>query len=189
MITSKYEEALIAISRAVNSRGLKIMLMPGLTYAPMPPQAFVDRINQLTDGHPVNMESGLGGSDEYRNVAENVILLATALRECVSHQDFGVMGCAEASKPLYQRLPTDCDLSMTGLEECAIRMKAAASYKLYVNHKLFPYAAMLVKHMGAETRDHPFAPYINIVSLDKLKRDEWFIEGDAFEAWGSPGVS
>lgn len=74
---TKYEEALIAIGNAVNSKGLRIILMHDLP--PRSPQGFVDRIHEITSGVPVNFTTS--NLADYKNLAENVILLATALRE------------------------------------------------------------------------------------------------------------
>jgi hypothetical protein len=199
MTTNRFEAAMIDMMGATDSRGLKIMLMPYNSLQGLPsPQAFVNRIHELTAGMPLSMD-GMGGSAEYENLAVNVGLLANALKECVRYQGrTGSHGCKVEGggwpktnaqlDNLYKSLPVTCDLSTTALEECAIRMKAHASYKLFVHQKQFPYACMLVKHMGGESKDHPFAPFINVVILDTLKHCEWFIEGDAFDAWGSPGV-
>lgn len=192
MSSNRFEAAMIEVMGAKDSRGLKIMLMPYNVLQGMPsPQAFVNRIHQLTAGMPLSMD-GMGGSAEYENLAVNVGLLANALKECVRYQ--GVTGSHAQGKTnaqldnIYKSLPVTCDMSTTALEECAIRMKPHSSYKLYVHSKQFPYACMLVKHMGGESKDHPFAPFINVVVLDTLAHCEWFIEGDAGDAWGSPGV-
>lgn len=95
-----------------------------------------------------------------------------------------VLSDAQAYKPL----PTRCSLSMTGLEECAIRMLPSRIYTLYVHKNMLPYATMLVKHMGAMTQDNPFSPCINVRTEDKCGREEWFIESGMDEAWGSEGV-
>jgi hypothetical protein len=191
---------MIAVMGATNSRGLKIVLMPYNSLQGMPsPQAFVDRINELTSGVPISMDGTGDSAAWYENLAVNVGLLANALKECVRYQGVtGSHGCAvegtvrgktvHQQDNVYKRLPICCDLSQTSLEECASRMKAVGSYKLWVHPKMLPYANMLVKHMGAESRDHPFAPFINVVTNQHMNISEWFIEGDAFEAWGSEGV-
>lgn len=188
MSTNRFEAAMIDLMEATDSRGLKIMLMPYNPLQGLPsPQQFVNRINQLTAGIPISMD-GMGGSAEYENLAVNVGLLANALKECVRYQGKTGSIVKNNSEKLYDKLPVDCDLCTTTLEECALRMKPRQSYKLWVNPRQFPYACMLVKHMGAESKDHPFAPFINVVTLDKLRPHEWFIEGDVGEAWGSPSV-
>ena len=197
MSTNRFEAAMIEVMRATDSRGLKIVLMPYNVLQGMPsPQAFVNRIHDLTAGIPLGSTGG-GGAAEYENLAVNVGLLTNALKELIRYRGAPeVYGCAvegtsqmkNNSEKMYDCLPVTCDLSTTALEECAIRMKPHANYKLYVHHKQFPYACMLVKHMGAESKDHPFAPFINVVVLDRLSHCEWFIEGDAGDAWGSPGV-
>lgn len=192
MSANRFEQAMIEVMGAMDSRGLKIMLMPYNVLQGMPsPQRFVNRIHELTAGMPLSMD-GMGGSAEYENLAINVGLLANALKEMVRYQ--GVTdstprkGTNAQLDNLYKSLPVTCDMSTTALEECAIRMKPHSEYKLYVHHKNYPYACMLVKHMGAESKDHPFAPFINVVVLNTLQHSEWFIEGDARDAWGSPGV-
>jgi len=47
---------------------------------------------------------------------------------------------------------------------------------------------MTVKHIGAVSKYHPFAPYINVIESPELQPTEWFIEGDAGDAWGSEGL-
>lgn len=89
---------------------------------------------------------------------------------------------------LYKSLPIRCSLSLSSLEECAVLMEPRRNYKLFVNPHQFPYASLLLKHIGALTQDHPFAPYINLLILPELKIHEWFLEGDAGEAWGSEEV-
>lgn len=91
---------------------------------------------------------------------------------------------------LYHALLTPCDLSMTTLEECAIRMNPSRTYELRVSNQLHPFAIMLVKRMGAFTQDHPFAPQINVRASNELRPTEWYVVGmDTGESWGSPGVS
>lgn len=89
---------------------------------------------------------------------------------------------------LYNKLPTICDLSIMALEECAIRMRPSRLYKLYVNAAMWPYACMVLRHIGATAQENPFAPYINLLELKTLTTREWFIEGDAGDAWGSEGI-
>ena len=91
-------------------------------------------------------------------------------------------------KPLYQPLPWLCTLSDTSLEECALRMRPSRTYKLFVSNKLWTAAHILCRRIGALVESHPFAPYINVTVLDTLGPTEWFIEGDAGEAWGSEGL-
>lgn len=88
----------------------------------------------------------------------------------------------------YNRLLVACTLSPTALAECAIRMKPSHVYNLYVNPREIPSAMILCRRLGAFVEENPFAPYINLFADDKLKPDEWFIEGEAGEAWGSEGL-
>jgi len=89
---------------------------------------------------------------------------------------------------VYNNLPCRADLHQVSLAECALRMRPSHSYKLYVHPIQVPHAMCLIKTLGAFTIDNPFAPYINLIPMDTLKRDEWFIEGDAGDAWGSDGL-
>jgi hypothetical protein len=89
---------------------------------------------------------------------------------------------------IYQPLPVCCTLSVVSMEECAIRMRPSRAYKLCVGRALLPYAYMLVKNIGADSQEHPFAPYINVLEHQKLQPLEWFIEGDTGDAWGSKGL-
>jgi hypothetical protein len=83
---SNLEEAMIAARNAVDSRGLKIMLVRG---DPFNPQSLVEQIHALTAGVPL---SGFGVSapvhqDEvYFNLAVNVGLLANILKELARHR-------------------------------------------------------------------------------------------------------
>lgn len=94
---------------------------------------------------------------------------------------------AQAQK-LYVRLPTTCSLCVVALEECAMRLKPRREYKLYVGRALWTCAIITLRHIGALVRDNPFAPYINLVDYDRLQPHEWFLEGDAGEAFGSEGI-
>lgn len=93
------------------------------------------------------------------------------------------------SDPLYKELPYSLDISTTALEECALRMRPSRSYKLYVHPRLWTIALSICRSYAALVENNPFAPYINVTVRQDLKRDEWFIEGDTGEAWGSKGVS
>jgi hypothetical protein len=78
--TNRFEQAMIDLMGATDSRGLKIMLMPYNPLQGMPnPQRFVNRIHELTAGMPLSMD-GMGGSAEYENLAVNVGLLPTHSR-------------------------------------------------------------------------------------------------------------
>jgi hypothetical protein len=89
---------------------------------------------------------------------------------------------------IYQRLPTMCTLSVTALEECALRLKPCRIYRLFVGARLTPYAGLVLKHIGALTQDNPFAPYINLTESARLEPQEWYLQGDGREAWGSEGL-
>jgi hypothetical protein len=89
---------------------------------------------------------------------------------------------------LYSRLPTTCTLSVTSLEECALRMRPSRSYVLYVGERLHPWAARLLKTIGATTQEHPFAPYISLVYDGRLEPQEWCITNGEDESWGSEGL-
>lgn len=89
---------------------------------------------------------------------------------------------------MYKRLHPTCTLPTVALEECALRLKPRRIYRLNVGACLVPYAAMTLKHIGALTKDNPFAPYIDLFELAILEPQEWFLEGDAGEACGSEGL-
>lgn len=90
---------------------------------------------------------------------------------------------------LYRRIhPAACTLSIAALEMCAIEMRPASTYKLYVPKLLAPFARMTAKHIGATSLYHPFASHINVIESDKLEPHEWYIEGESGDAWGSEGL-
>lgn len=88
----------------------------------------------------------------------------------------------------YQRLKVACNLSFHSLEQCALNMRPSHSYKLYVTPTLYTTAVSICRRMAAIVEDNPFAPYVNIIINKTLGPWEWFIEGDAGDAWGSEGV-
>lgn len=89
---------------------------------------------------------------------------------------------------VYVRLPTACTLCQVSLEECALLLPPRRAYTLYVGMSIEPYAYRLMKHIGATTKDNPFAPYINVVLDTRLERQEWYLAGGVGEAFGSEGL-
>jgi hypothetical protein len=85
----------------------------------------------------------------------------------------------------YQPLPTQVDLHIVSLEDCALRMKPARSYELRVGARMWTFAIALARHMGANVPEHPFAPYINVIQDEELEPLEWYIKGADGEAYGS----
>jgi hypothetical protein len=89
---------------------------------------------------------------------------------------------------LYRRLPVSCTLCETSLEMCAVQMRPSHVYALYTGARLQPHARMVLKHIGATSKEHPFAPYINLQFDPRLEPQEWCITNCEDEAWGSEGL-
>lgn len=92
-------------------------------------------------------------------------------------------------EPKYQKLfvGMECDLSQTPLEEAANRLGPSFTYELRINEVCLPYARRLLRTMGAHTRNHPFAPYINLVVQPGYDLDEWSIHANG-RGYGSEGA-
>lgn len=84
-----FEQAILEAQKAVNYKGLKILLLPP---PPYPAQAFVNRIHEITNGIPIDygaddgeghmiMPAGL--PEQYDNLADNIMLLAKCLKASV----------------------------------------------------------------------------------------------------------
>ncbi len=92
-------------------------------------------------------------------------------------------------QPRYEKLfvGMECDLSQTTLEEAANRLGPSFTYELRVNETQLPYARRLLRTMGADTMNHPFAPYINLVTQPGYRTDEWSIHAND-RGYGSEGA-
>jgi hypothetical protein len=91
-------------------------------------------------------------------------------------------------KPLYERLPTNCDLCIVAIEDAITR----TGYKpppvlLTVGKGALIYAVSILKIIGANTKEHPTAPYINLILDESLEPHEWYITING-KSVGSPSV-
>lgn len=87
----------------------------------------------------------------------------------------------------YVPLQIACNCSFTSLEMVALIIGPSFIYDLHVH----PEYALEMRHMlktyGATTKDHPLAPYINLISDDSLRREEWYLLAGV-KACGSEGI-
>lgn len=80
------------------------------------------------------------------------------------------------------------DLSEMALEMAVYRgLGPKFVYTLTVGPSLIGTARKLLKHMGADTKDHPLAPYINLEVYENFGQHEWCLS-DGQDAYGSKGV-
>jgi hypothetical protein len=75
-----FEKAMIDISRARDTQGRAIVLMPFGRHAPGPME-FVNRIHELTAGMPGD-DTGMNASRHHQNLARNLELLVKGYIAC-----------------------------------------------------------------------------------------------------------
>lgn len=88
----------------------------------------------------------------------------------------------------YEKLPgPDSDLGRTPLQEAARIVGPSFIYSLAVHPDNLPYARELSARIAAATQENPFAPHINIHTVQSLGPHEWALGANG--RWiGSQGV-
>ena len=89
----------------------------------------------------------------------------------------------------YKKFPNllAVDLSELALMDAAELLPVSRVYTLCVSVRQFAFARKLLQELSATNKANPFAPYVNLVTCESFRRDEWCLSvGD--EAIGSEGV-
>ena len=87
----------------------------------------------------------------------------------------------------YEPLPTNCDLSIVAMEECARQLGPSFVYTLTVHPQNLLWVRSMLHKISAEVKENPFAPYVNLASDESLTHFEWHLSlGD--RAVGSAGA-
>lgn len=87
----------------------------------------------------------------------------------------------------YQHLGILTDLSENSMEQAALIVGPAFIYDLLVHPIALLSARNMLKRWGADTQDHPLAPYVNLEGDLTLGRSEWILSANG-RAAGSKGV-
>jgi hypothetical protein len=87
----------------------------------------------------------------------------------------------------YQKLAPACDLAICSLEEAALITGPAFVYELHVAPYAILHARNLLKVFAADTKEHPLAPYIDLIEDMTLRRYEWVLCANG-KCAGSIGV-
>lgn len=86
----------------------------------------------------------------------------------------------------YESLPVPVDLCVVALEEAARCLGPAFVYTLTVRTGDTIWVRAMLRKMGADVQDNPFAPYVNLVTDEALAPHEWHLS-DGKRAVGSKG--
>lgn len=81
--------------------------------------------------------------------------------------------------------PLAMDLCVSALEEAVHRgLGPKFAYTLTVSPRMLVPARSLLKQLAADTRQNPFAPYVNLEVCEEFARFEWCIS-DGEKTYGS----
>lgn len=81
-----------------------------------------------------------------------------------------------------KRLPVDADLSHAALEDAVLALgRPRVTYTVTVHPDQVASAASLLKGIGADTKDNPLSPYINLALDESLKFYAWRLDDGTTE--------
>lgn len=87
----------------------------------------------------------------------------------------------------FEKLVVNTDLSLCALEEAASLLGPSFMYDLYVHECQLLYTRRLLRSFGAELKDHPFSPYINLHTFCFKRPTTWVLCANERKV-GSEGV-
>lgn len=86
----------------------------------------------------------------------------------------------------YEAIEQRCDLTTTSMGWAAQLIGPAFIYDLYVRADNIVWVRQMLHQFGADTRDNPLAPYVNLCIDNDLGPYEWYLSANG-KASGSEG--
>ena len=93
-----------------------------------------------------------------------------------------------AEKPYKPYHHTNMALSQTALEEIARYMAPSSIFELHINPAQLIWVRTLLRKLGCDVEENPFAPYVNLITDRALGLVEWYVVDGNGLAIGCEGL-
>lgn len=79
-------------------------------------------------------------------------------------------------------------LSMVALEEIAHHLAPSNIFELHINRAQLIWVRTLLRKLGCDVEENPFAPFVNLILDDSLELVEWYVVDGNGKALGCAGL-